>query len=106
MAFGALALTVFAAARALVELSAEDWETTEVEPVARARRHERESVGMTHEGAPVRVRDGRVERRAVTVQSSQNQEATLAAGVSAGEKVGAIVTAGRTGWPRGGRCAV
>jgi HlyD family secretion protein len=33
------------------------------------------------------VKDGRVERRAVTVQSTLNQEATLAAGVNAGEKV-------------------
>jgi HlyD family secretion protein len=33
------------------------------------------------------VRDGRLERRAVTVQASQGQEATLVAGVSAGEKV-------------------
>jgi RND family efflux transporter MFP subunit len=33
------------------------------------------------------VRDGRVERRAVTVQNTLNQETTLAAGVNAGEKV-------------------
>ena len=33
------------------------------------------------------VRDGRVERRAVTVQSTQGQETTLAAGVNAGEKI-------------------
>ncbi len=33
------------------------------------------------------VKDGRLERRAVTVQSSQGQETTLAAGVNAGEKV-------------------
>ena len=33
------------------------------------------------------VRDGRVERRAVTVQGTLAQETTLAAGVNAGEKV-------------------
>ena len=46
------------------------------------------------------VRDGRVERRAVTVQSSQGQETTLAAGVNAGEE---IVTEGPVDLTEGAR---